>query len=622
MKSISQNAGVTVINTGVWIGYAYFFRLKGYRGVVLNESGGSLTATATYGTALILNDGGAVTNQVGASITANTGIYISGGLGLVTNAGAIASYLAKSNGSVGVNLKDGGRVNNQATGTIEITGPVGAVGVEISGARGKIDNLGAIGASGEQSVGVWLDAGGTIANSGRISGARYGIYFQGGAGRIINTGTITGLGDAIKFAGSGANTLTLKTGSVVNGDVIGSTAKGATNALYLFGFGSANSPFRNFETLDVEATGQWSLGGAQAFDATTVETGVLGVAGLMTTRINEGASSSVAIVGDATLELNGASTLGGSTQGAGTLALIAGATTVANGARLTVANWSVTSATAILDAALTYAGVFDAGPGAVVADLGGSLTLKGYATFAGATTSGANALIDDADTSMTGLTIGGAGFVNEGLLTQSATSVILGDAHDRAAMLINNAGAVWNFAYDSGIALGGSSLSSISNYGLIEKTGGAGVSAIAPAIDNAGELLVNCGVLEVKGAVTGTGVDSIVGEATLEFDACVASTQTISFSGSEGALVLGAKPMFAGVFSGFDTVGSNDSVELLGSWTLDSYSQSSAARGTLMLSDATQTIKLTFEGAYSESDFYARVGTGHTFITYQTITRG
>jgi hypothetical protein len=41
-----------------------------------------------------------------------------------------------------------------------------------------------------------------------------------------------------------------------------------------------------------------------------------------------------------------------------------------------------------------------------------------------------------------------------------------------------------------------------------------------------------------------------------------------------------------------------------------------------MLSDATQTIKLTFEGAYSESDFYARVGTGHTFITYQTITRG
>ena len=77
----------------------------------------------------------------------------------------------------------------------------------------------------------------------------------------------------------GANTLTLKTGSTLIGDAIGSTASGATNALILQGHGTANNNFDDFDTLSVQANGNWTLGGDSTFGATTVSSGSLIVAG-------------------------------------------------------------------------------------------------------------------------------------------------------------------------------------------------------------------------------------------------------------------------------------------------------------------------------------------------------
>ena len=230
--------------------------------------------------------------------------------------------------------------------------------------------------------GVSMNAGGAVTNKagGTITGAADGIYIAGG-GAVTNAGTISGTIASVEFAGTGANTLTLQTGSTLTGDAIGSIASGATNALVLEGKGTANNNFDNFNTLDVQANASWTLGGNSTFGATTVSSGRLVVAG----------------------------------------------------------------------------------------DMSG-----------GATT--------------------------------------LGDpAGDLAQLVIASTGS-WDILDDSGIGLGGSPSSLISNSGLFEKTGGSGTSAIAPQLLNKGSVLVSSGTLDLEGAVSGNGTDTISGASTLEFE--------------------------------------------------------------------------------------------------------
>jgi hypothetical protein len=105
------------------------------------------------------------------------------------------------------------------------------------------------------------------------------IYGITGAS-VTNAGTITGGTNSVQFTGLGANTLTLQTGSVLNGTAAGSTRVGATNALILQGTGTANNDFVNFNTLDVQASGTWTLGGTAALSSTAlVESGMLSVTG-------------------------------------------------------------------------------------------------------------------------------------------------------------------------------------------------------------------------------------------------------------------------------------------------------------------------------------------------------
>jgi hypothetical protein len=112
---------------------------------------------------------------------------------------------------------------------------------------------------------------------GTITGARDGVYIAGG-GAVTSAGTISGTTASVQFAGAGANTLTLETGSTLNGDAIGSTASGATNALVLEGQGTANNNFLNFNTLTEQANANWTLGGDSTFGAAMVS-GRLVVAG-------------------------------------------------------------------------------------------------------------------------------------------------------------------------------------------------------------------------------------------------------------------------------------------------------------------------------------------------------
>ena len=248
---------------------------------------------------------------------------------------------------------------------------------------------------------------------------------------------------------------------------------------------------------------------------------------------------------------------------------------------------------------------------------GGNLTLTGQAAFNGATVNGTDTLIAQGTTSVSGLTIAAtATFDDAGGLTQNGGTVTVGDAAGNVAELLDASTGTWNITDNSGINLGLSASSSITNNGLFEKTGGTGASAIAPAFDNAFDLLVSSGTLDFKGAVSGTGTDSIQGASTLEFDSTLAAGQTIDFTGtSSGTLDLTDPLGYGGSHIGNFLAG--DNVDLSGSWSLLKFSENAGGTlGTLTLTNGTNQVALEFAGDFSQSSFHIQSGAttviGHT----------
>jgi uncharacterized protein with beta-barrel porin domain len=244
--SVTNSVGGVITGGGSPIfGGNYGVQVKNALGTVINY--GSITGTYNQ-VGVKLEAGGSVTNQVGGVITGGVNIY----LGTVINSGSVTG----GNGT-GVFVATDGVVTNQNGGTIS----GGFNGVNVNG-NGTVTNAGTI--TGVSINGVYV-YNGSVTNKagGVIRGGRTGIYigYGRGAGTVTNAGTITGATNSVLFAGSGPNALILQTGSVLNGDASGSTASGATNALILQGTGTANNNFVNFNTLDVQASAVWTLGG-------------------------------------------------------------------------------------------------------------------------------------------------------------------------------------------------------------------------------------------------------------------------------------------------------------------------------------------------------------------------
>ncbi len=239
-----ENATVTVINAG------------------------NITA-ATSGNGVLLTHG-TVNNLSGGIIGGGGGVMIESGDAMVTNAGAI-SGTATVGESIGVAL-GGGTVDNESGGTITgvsfgvtltgtvdnqsggtISGSTGVAGVATTVTNyGHIYGTGANRTGANYGIGVLLFNGGTVNNfaGAKIGSQCSGVDIASGAGSVTNAGAISGGVASVEFGGSGANTLTLETGSVLTGDAIGSTASGATNALVLEGTGTADNNFRQFQHAD------------------------------------------------------------------------------------------------------------------------------------------------------------------------------------------------------------------------------------------------------------------------------------------------------------------------------------------------------------------------------------
>jgi hypothetical protein len=235
---------------------------------------------------------------------------------------------------------------------------------------------------------------------------------------------------------------------------------------------------------------------------------------------------------------------------------------------------------------------------------------RNWTTANAATVTGSGALDANGTTTVSGLTIGGTTtFSDGGALTESGGSTTLGDAAGDVAKVTIASTGTWDIEDNSGITRGASTSSAITNHGLLEETGGTGTSVITPNVTNDGTVLVSSGTLELMGAVTGKGTDTISGASTPEFGAGVSTAATlgdqdIGFTGG-GTLDLLAPTSFYGEISDF---ASGDTVELLGSWAFSGISE---AGGTTTLTLETGSTKHGFEfvGDYAQSNFSIVSGT-------------
>ncbi len=278
-----------------------------YGAIVIGSFAVPITGTVTNA-GTITSDGQAI-GISGDGIVTNlaTGVIIGHGqsnavsMVLGTSHVVINSGLIQSNDSgygTGVAF-DYGTLTNNVGG--QILGAYNAVWANGSGAT-SITNYGYLEASKAQNGGaaIEVDAGGTIVNTGIIrsftsnsTSTDVGISFKG-AGSITNSGTIesTDGGLAIDFIGSATHTLTLGTGSVLGGNVQGGTG---TDNLVLSGTGVESiDKFLSFEILSMQGV-DWTLTGSGTFSTgTTVDSGLLGVDGQLT-------SPTVTIAAGATL---------------------------------------------------------------------------------------------------------------------------------------------------------------------------------------------------------------------------------------------------------------------------------------------------------------------------------
>jgi hypothetical protein len=262
-------------------------------GVVISGVGTVTNAGTISGGGVVLKSGGTVNNLSGAKIS---GVESIDDAAYVTNAGTISGIMA------GVELI--GTVDNLSGGMI--SGDFGVIG------DGTVTNAGTIIGTGASTAGVYLPIGGTVDNlsGGTISGGSGGgVFIKGGAGAVTNAGAISGATVSVDFEGPGANTLTLETGSTLTGAAVGSDATGATNALVLEGEGAANNDFNGFNTLTVEASGVWKLGGDSAIGATNLSTGALKVKGDLTTSLTQSVGTTLSIASGGELTTIGTTTV-------------------------------------------------------------------------------------------------------------------------------------------------------------------------------------------------------------------------------------------------------------------------------------------------------------------------
>jgi hypothetical protein len=570
---------------------------------------------------------------VGSGGAASFGVQMYSG-GTLINGGAGDRYAVISAYS-GLELNDATGVNS---GTIESTGAFGGVGVLLNGSATRFTNEAGASVTGYQGV----------------------EDFAGGA--LINFGTIRGAnGTAVAFSSSAAD-LIVEPGSTFIGSVVGGggvldlgagvgTLSGvlATGTVTVSG-SMATTTFQAFNTVRIDAGASFTLNGGATLPAgkSLVVLGTATTAGTVTMN-------------------GGAFTLSGTLGGTGALALSAGTATftgaasdafkttesgtaTANftGASITLASlWTQTAGTISVASGdkASFTAVGDSfsgtlGGAGTVAFTGGTDLLSktslkaANVTIAGATVTLSGAITNASAVTVTspvltiataGASLSGGGSINLTNLASNAikgatSAAVLTNVNNKITgagtisglVLVNQAGGVINGNQALALTIN-TGASAVTNAGLIENVG-AGGTTITGAVANTGTLLVSNGVLDVQGAVSGTGVVKILG-GTAQFGSTF--TENVSF-GTKGVLELAKSTTYTGQVSGFSKTGTT-SFDLLdiafASGTTKATYSGTTASGVLTVTDGTHTAKITLVGNYTASTWtVASDGHGGTSI--------
>ena len=441
-----------------------------------------------------------VNNLAGGTISGLYGGVLGQGLITVSNAGTISSAggsgIQAYNGSLSVTNLAGGVISGHIYGIdagnagtfISNAGAIsGIVAVQMRG--GTVQNLsgGTLSAS-NQGILSWV-SGTSVENAGTISATNgHGVYLNAG-GSLTNSGTITGGNHA--FIGNGASTVTNQLGGVMTG--------GIYNAVYTGGAGSVIS---NAGLMNGGNAGVYTDGA----NTSLTNTGTIRVTGTMVPTVisgvyMSGAGSSVTNSGTIESSLTGGRGvyLAG---GTGTITNQSGGTISGNG---TGAAILLTGAGYTLDlqAGSTVNGLIDASAttGLNTVTLAGSLN-GGYAggsgsdvvTLVGGATFGALLGADGTDTLILGGVADSALDIGQTVGFESRTL---------------NGGAVWTLSgADSDAA------DWTLDSGTLRLTGGLSVHDAAGILVNSGATL-SVGNSEAIGALNGAGAVTLDASQTL-----------------------------------------------------------------------------------------------------------
>ncbi|WP_157692352.1 Hint domain-containing protein [Granulibacter bethesdensis] len=214
-------------------------------GLTLNVMGTLVNRSMLVSTGSIINSGfienssaiyggisfvgtGSITNAVSSAIINSNGAAISGQASSVSNAGTLIGHRSGTTAGYGISFQAGGTIIN----TGGVTGDDS--GIIISGSVGTVTNIGAI--SGVTSYGIGLLNGGYVSNvSGAVlSGSLIGIYATGAAATIVNDANASISGNSTSASGAAINLQS--GGTITNAGSIG----GAGGTAVIFGGNGQN----------------------------------------------------------------------------------------------------------------------------------------------------------------------------------------------------------------------------------------------------------------------------------------------------------------------------------------------------------------------------------------------
>jgi hypothetical protein len=455
------SVGPTGVITAGGTGPAAIYGVHG--GTVVNL--GTITNTSASGSGVSLDGGGSVSN--GGTITAASGVLITGGIGTVTDGGTIFG-----SSGVAVSLAAGGYVDIGAAAT-------GSSGVVITGGAGTVSNGGTILAT--SGAGVSLGSGGSFSNGGYVTGAS-GVVVTGGYAIISNGETIIGTsGAAITLADGGSisngGQVTGAAGIVITG-AAGTLSNGAT----IVGTGGvgvslgAGGSVSNGFLITGTSTGVTISGGAGTVQNGGTISGTLGVAfsGTYNDTLQDGGT--IIGTGGTAVSFGGGNDLLRFNPGAG--AKIQG--TVNGGGGTNALEFASASVAGTLTGVGAYFTNFTTG----TVDAGARWVLAGSNTFANGLT------LTDAGTLTISGSLANAGsiavdpplYVSGTLVNSNTISAVLANPAEVAVSVVSG-GVLTNSG--TGAIIGGAATPNLNNVTPVDGyTGGNGVDVSGGSVTN------------------------------------------------------------------------------------------------------------------------------------------